>query len=232
MSRLENSVKNIFLSFGNSVISSLLGLISRTVFIYTLGTDYLGLAGLLGNVLGFLSISELGIATAIGFSLYKPLAEKDDKSVSALMSIYRKAYSVIGIIVISSGIILFRFLDFFIPVAQQPSGTTFAYFAFLTNTVVGYFLSYKTTLISSDNRSFQLVPINISINCIQTFLQIVVLLIWKNYIVYLTIQIGCSVLLMAVQNIYISRKYRNIDFHSKNGLTVAQKREIKKIFLA
>lgn len=228
MSRLENSVKNIFLSFGNSVISSLLGLISRTVFIYTLGTDYLGLAGLLGNVLGFLSISELGIATAIGFSLYKPLAEKDDKSVSALMSIYRKAYSVIGIIVLSSGIILFRFLDFFIPVAQQPSGTTFAYFAFLTNTVVGYFLSYKTTLISSDNRSFQLVPINISINCIQTFLQIVVLLIWKNYIVYLTIQIGCSVLLMAVQNIYISRKYRNIDFHSKDGLTVAQKREIKK----
>ena len=69
MSRLENSFKNIFFSFGSSILSTLLGFISRTVFIYTLGTDYLGLAGLLGNVLGFLAISELGIATAIGFSL-------------------------------------------------------------------------------------------------------------------------------------------------------------------
>lgn len=228
MSRLENSAKNIFLSFGNSFISSLLGLASRTVFIYTLGSDYLGLAGLLSNVLGFLSISELGIATAIGFSLYKPLAEKNYKSVSALMSVYRKAYSVIGVIVCISGIVLFKFLDFFVPVAQQPPGTSFAYFAFLTNTVVGYFLSYKTTLISSDNQAFRLVPINVSINCAQTLLQILVLLIWKNYVIYLAIQIGCSIALMVAQNIYISKKYAKVDFHSKDSLTIDQKREIKK----
>ena len=85
MSRLENSAKNILGSFGNNFVASLLGLISRTVFIYTLGADYLGLSGLLSNVLGFLAIGELGIATAIGFSLYKPLAEKDYKSISTLM---------------------------------------------------------------------------------------------------------------------------------------------------
>ena len=62
MSRLENSAKNIALSLGNSVLSSLLGFLSRTVFISTLGSDYLGLSGLLGNVLGFLSISELGLS--------------------------------------------------------------------------------------------------------------------------------------------------------------------------
>ena len=228
MSRLENSAKNIFLSFGNNLLSSLLGLASRTMFIYTLGADYLGLGGLLSNVLGFLSISEMGIATAIGFSLYKPLAKKDYKSVSALMSVYRKAYSVIGVIVLISGIVLFQFLDFFVPVAQQPAGTTFAYFAFLTNTVVGYFLSYKTTLISSDNQAFRLVPINVSANCIQTLLQILVLVIWKNYVIYLAIQIGCSITLMAAQNIYISKEYDRVDFHSKDGLTTTQKEEIKK----
>lgn len=109
MSRLENSAKNIVFSFGNTILVSILGFISRTVFIHILGTDYLGLAGLLGNVLGFLSISELGIATAIGFSLYKPLAEKDYKVVSSLMSLYRKAYSIIGTIVLISGILLFFF---------------------------------------------------------------------------------------------------------------------------
>ena len=228
MSRLENSAKNILGSFGNNFVASLLGLISRTVFIYTLGADYLGLSGLLSNVLGFLAIGELGIATAIGFSLYKPLAEKDYKSISTLMSVYRKAYSVIGVIVLLAGIILFQFLDFFVPVEQQPDGTTFAYFAFLINTVVGYFLSYKTTLISSDNQAFRLIPINVSINCVQTLLQIIALLIWKSYIVYLTIQIGCSIVLMAAQNLYITKKYDKVTFYSKDRLTGAQKQEIQK----
>lgn len=228
MSRLENSAKNIFWSFGNNFLSSLMGVISRTVFIYTLGADYLGLAGLLNNVLGFLSIGELGIATAIGFSLYKPLAEKDYKSVSILMSVYRKAYLLIGIIVLASGIVLFQFLDFFVPVAQQPAGTNFAYFAFLLNTVIGYLLSYKTTLISSDNQAFRLVPINVLGNCIQTIMQIAVLMIWKDYVIYLAVQIGTSIALMAARNIYISKRYDRVDFHSKDRLTITQKHEIKK----
>ena len=113
MSRLEKSAKNITFTIGSNILESLLGVVSRTVFIYTLGSEYLGLAGLLSNILGFLSITELGIATAIGFSLYKPLAENDYKSVSALMSLYRKAYCIIAGIVLLCGIGLFFFLDFF-----------------------------------------------------------------------------------------------------------------------
>lgn len=228
MSRLENSAKNILFSFGNTILVSILGFISRTVFIHILGTDYLGLAGLLGNVLGFLSISELGIATAIGFSLYKPLAEKDYKVVSSLMSLYRKAYSIIGTIVLISGILLFFFLDFFIPVDQQPAGTDFAYFAFLANTVVSYFLAYKTTLISSDNQAFRLVPINMAVNTAQTVLQILVLALTRNYVVYLSVQIVCSIILMAIQNIYITGKYSEVDFSSKDKLPSEKTAEIKR----
>lgn len=228
MSRLENSTKNLFLSLGNSVFSSLLGLISRTVFIYVLGSEYLGLAGLLGNVLGFLAISELGIATAIGFSLYKPLAEKDYKSISALMSMYRKAYAIIGCIVLISGVALFFFLDFFIAPEQQPQGTEFAYFAFLLNTVVGYFLSYKTTLISSDNQAFRLVPINVGMNIVQTIAQIVVLLLFENYVIYLAVQIICSIIIMFLQNRYITKKYDNVDFYSKEQLKPEQKKQLKR----
>lgn len=228
MSRLENSTKNFVLSLGNSVFSSILGLISRTVFIYILGSEYLGLAGLLGNVLGFLTISELGIATAIGFSLYKPLAEKDYKSVSALMTLYRKAYKIIGCIVLFSGIALYFSLDFFIPPNQQPNGTDFAYFAFLINIVVGYFLSYKTTLITSDNQAFRLVPINIVMNVVQTILQIVVLLLFKNYTLYLSVQIICSIIIMIWQNRYITSRYTGVDFYSNEQLSPNQKKQLKR----
>ncbi len=228
MSRLEKSTKNIIYSFANTIVSSLLGFISRTVFISTLGAEYLGLSGLLNNVLGFLTISELGISTIIGFSLYKPLAQKDYKTVSALMSVYRKAYLAIGIFVLVSGLGLFWFLDFFIPVDQQPPGTDFAYFAFLAHTAIGYFFSYKTTLIASDNQRFRIVPIGVAGEIVTVVTQIVVLLITKSYILYISAQIICSTASMIIQNRIITRLYKNVDFYSKEKLAPEQKKTIQK----
>ena len=98
--RIQNSIRNIVFSLSNNIVTSLLGFISRTIFIYTLGQSYLGISALLQNVFGLLSISELGISTAIGFSLYKPLAENNKKLVSTLMTIYKKAYRIIAIFIL------------------------------------------------------------------------------------------------------------------------------------
>lgn len=156
--RVENSIKNIISSLSNNIITSLLGFVSRTIFIYTLGKSYLGISALLQNVFGLLAISELGISTAIGFSLYKPLAEGDNKLISTLMTIYKKAYRVIGVTILILGIVLYRYLDFFVDPSQQPKEILYIYFMYLANIVVGYFLSYKTTLISSDQKAYKLVP--------------------------------------------------------------------------
>ena len=228
MSRLENSAKNIALAFCSNFFESALGIISRTVFIYILGSEYLGLAGLLGNILGFLSISELGIATAIGFSLYKPLAQKDYEAVSALMSLYRKAYIIISVIVSVGGIGLFFFIDFFISPEQQPPETKFAYFVFLFNTVLGYLLSYKITLINSDNQAYRLTPINMLMSLIQVVCQISLLLIYKSYVVYLIVIIVCSVTRMIWSNIYISKRYPKVNFYSKEKLDDEVKHQLKR----
>ena len=228
MSRLQQSGKNIVSYFITNTASTVLNFVSRTVFIYSLGSAYLGLSGLLSNILGFLTISELGIATAIGFSLYKPLAEKDYRSISALMSLYRRAYQVIGCIVAILGVVLFFFIDFFIPPTQQPAGTQFAYFTFLFSTVLGYFLSYKTTLIGSDNQAYRLMPINVGLSSLQTVVQIVVLLITKNYVHYLLVHTLFSVCIMVMQNRYITRLYKDVDFHSTERITKEQATTIKR----
>lgn len=228
MSRLEQGFRNVIYALGNSILSSILGFISRTVFIYKLGETYLGLSGLLNNVFGMLTISELGISTAIGFSLYKPLAEKDYDSVSALMSLYRKAYKVIGSFVLISGIAIYPFLDFFIAPEEQPFGITYAYYLFLLNIVLGYFVSYKTTLINSDNKGYEIVPISALVTCIQTVLQIGYLLMFPDYFGYLTIQIFCTAVIAILQNRYITTKYSQVDFYSKRKLEKSQKQTIKK----
>ena len=228
MSRLEKSSKTIAFNFLNTILTSVLSFVSRTVFVSTLGAEYLGLAGLLSNVLGFLSISELGIATAIGFSLYKPLAQKDYTTVSALMSMYRKAYRIIAAIVAVAGVGLYFFLDFFIPPEQQPDGTTVAYFAFLTTSVVGYLFSYKTTLINSDNRAYRIAPITAATTIIQTVFQIIALWLTADYVIYIMVQLACGVFQMVFQNRYITKQYLQVDFTSKEKLDKNIINEIKR----
>lgn len=213
---------------GSNILDSLLGIVSRTVFIHSLGSQYLGLAGLLGSVLGFLSITELGIASAIGFSLYKPLATGDTKTVSALMSLYRRAYRVIAAIVFVCGIGLFFFLDFFVPPEQQPPETGFAYFVFLANTVLGYLLSYKITLLNSDNHGYRLAPITIGMSVVQTVVQVAGLLLFKSYTVYLIVLLVCSTVRMILGNRMITKLYPDVDFRSKEKLSDTTQHEIKR----
>lgn len=226
--RIKRSLKNISFALSNNILTSILGFISRTVFIYTLGQSYLGISGLLQNIFGLLAISELGLSTAIGFSLYKPLAKNDTKLISTLMSLYKKAYRVIGLVILVIGIVLYKYLDFFVQPSQQPKEIFYIYFMYLINIVVGYFLSYKTTLISSDQNGYKLVPIQIRVNTIATILQIIYLVVFKNYLGYLFIQIATSILLNFLQNRFITKEYKHINFNSKDKLPNNEVLVIKK----
>lgn len=222
--RIDKAMKNIVFALSNNVLMSVLNFVSRTIFIYVLGSEYLGISGLMQNIFGLLAVSELGISTAIGFSLYKPLANGDKELVSSLMNLYKKAYRVISAIVLVAGIILYFYIDVFIKPSEQPKEIFYIYFLYLANIVVGYLLSYKTTLISSDQKAYKLVPIQIKVNLITIIIQIANLLILKNYLCYLTVQIVSSMLLNFIQNRYITKQYPDINFSSKKKLP---KNEIK-----
>lgn len=98
-SRSEYSIMNILTGFGGYFLNTLLGYICRIVFVQCLNADYLGINGLLTNILSMLSLAELGIGGAIGYALYKPIAEKDNEKIASLMGFYGKAYRIIGCVV-------------------------------------------------------------------------------------------------------------------------------------
>ena len=91
MSRARNTELYVAAGFGTQIVLLIAGFISRTVFIYTLGENYLGISGLFSDVLSVLSIAELGIGSAITYSLYKPIADNDSRKIKALINLYKKA---------------------------------------------------------------------------------------------------------------------------------------------
>ncbi len=197
--RKQYAAQNAMAATLGNVINSVLAFATRTIFIYSLGTVYNGINGLYTNILGMLSLAELGVGAAISFSLYKPLAEKEIKKIQAIMNFYRIAYRLIAGLIFVIGVCLIPFLKYIINGAEGVDHLILYYVVFLFDTVTSYLLIYKTTLVEADQRSYLITYINTVIKVIISIAQIIVLLIFKSFLVYLLI----GVIVQLIGNIYI-----------------------------
>ena len=143
--RINNSLKNMLFGVYGQFISAVMGFLVRTVFIYTLGVEYLGVEGLFTSILMMLSLANLGFDSAMTYSLYKPLADNDITKIQALMNLYKKAYRVIGIVVLIIGLAILPFLSFLINGTTTVENLYLIYILFLISSVSSYFFVYKQT---------------------------------------------------------------------------------------
>lgn len=200
--RVNNSLNNIIFGLSGQIISSVMGFTVRTIFIKTLGIEYLGVDGLFTNILTILSLANLGFDTAIIYSLYKPLSQNDTDQIAGLMNLYAKAYRIIGLVVLLTGLALMPFLTFLTNGKTNISNLNYIYLLFLLNSVLSYFFVYKQSIIIADQRNHIISKINSIGTIISNLTQIVFLLITRNYIIVLSTQI----LFRVLQNLYISNK--------------------------
>lgn len=200
--RIENSLKNMFFGLSGQIISIVLGFVVRTVFIYSLGIEYLGVEGLFSSILIMLSLANLGFDTAMVYSLYKPLADNDRNKTQALMNLYKKAYRIIGIIVLLIGLSISPFIPYLINGETKISNITIIYFLFLINSVSSYYFVYKQSIIIADQRSYLISKIHCVFTILTNIIQIILLVGTKNYIVVLSAQI----IVRIIENIYIANQ--------------------------
>ena len=201
-SRTEYSILNILTGVGGYIINSVMGFVCRMVFVRCLSADYLGVNGLFGNIITMLSLAELGVSTAIGYALYKPLAENDEEKLASLMVLYSKAYRTIGAIIFVLGVLLMPFLH--VIIQEQPNIKESIYLLYLINlfsTASTYFFSYRTSLLVVAQRNYIVGATNYVITIVQSILQIVFLLAFRNYVGYLLIQMAGTLTF----NIIVSR---------------------------
>ena len=189
-SRTKNVSRNAIIAIICQAINLLLQFVIRSFFIKILGAEYLGVNGLFSNVLTILSFAELGIGNAIVFSMYKPLAENNKEKIKSLIALYKKAYTIIGIIVACVGLCFIPFLDFIVKgKSNVPESTSLLYVLFLANTVVSYFFVYKKSIIIADQRNYIVLLITQITTIIKIAFQIAFLFYTHQYIVYLVFQI-------------------------------------------
>lgn len=229
MGRTEKSLKNMSTGILYRVLTTLTAFVVRTVFIKCLSNDYLSVNGLYSSILSMLSLAELGFSTAMVYSMYKPLAEKNYNKLAQIMRLYKRVYSVIGTVVFVIGLCLVPFLDVLIKNQPDISGLKFYYVLFLLNSSMSYwFFAYRNSILQADQKSHIISSYSSVFNLIKSFLQIIVLLLLHNFTVYLLTEMFCTVMQNVFIAIKVKKEYPIFDSNFKEKLPKNEKQSIFK----
>lgn len=227
MSRTKNTVRNIITGVFNKIIVIIFPFIIRTIIIKKLGTEYLGLSSLFTSILQVLNLTELGFSSAIVFSLYKPIANKDTKKICALMNFYKKVYRMIGLVILVVGLILLPFLENFIKGSYPSDINLYAlYLIYLFNTVITYYLfAYKSALLTADQRSDVINNINTIVIIAQYIIQIIILCVFKNYYAFIIV----NTIMNVINNLFVAYKTKKMypEYICKGEISKEDKKNIK-----
>lgn len=207
--RIKNSKRNMLFGVLSRICFTVLPFINRTVLIYILGVEYLGLNSLFSSVLNILNLAELGFGSAIVYSMYKPIVDNDDDKICALLSYYKKVYRIIGTGIFIIGLITLLVIDKLIK-EDVPSDINIQiiFLIQLSNVVISYFLmAYKTSLLSAFQREDLVSKISIITICMQYGIQFGVLFLFKNYYLYLIILPLCTTLNNVLKAVVTNKYY-------------------------
>lgn len=209
MGRVQSAAKNIAFGQIGNLITQILGFILRTVFIANLGDTLNGINALYTSILSVLSMAELGIGTALNYSLYKPVANRDYDKIKSYMLLYKQAYRVIGLVIAVIGLAISPFLPYLV---KQPDGVsvrdlTLYYFIFLFNTVSSYFVAYKYSLVNAEQKNYIQTNVITVTKMITVSLQIVVILTTGNFYLYLLTAAAIELLQKIFVSRYLDKRY-------------------------
>ena len=209
LERTRNAARNVVFDGAMEIVNMLFPFVIRSVMLHCLGTEYLGLNGLFKSLLSFLNLAELGVGSAMVFSMYKPIAEDDTPTICALLRLYRTIYRIIGLVVAATGLLLMPVLQNLIK-GDLPAGMNL-YVLFLMNlgnTVMTYWLfAYKSSLLQAHQRRDVISKVTLVVRVMEYTLKILILIFTHNYYLYLVVQLVCQLAVNVLTAVCASKMY-------------------------
>ena len=228
MNRTSNVIRNIKFAVAGQMLGILINLISRKSFVVFLSVEYLGLNGLFSNMLSMLALAELGVGSAIVYSLYKPIAQEDTETIKSLMRLYKNIYTYVGIFILVVGCSLTPFLHLFIKELPNIPHIRLIYIIYVINTAVSYFFTYKRSIIIANQKWHIVTTYHYSLYFCMNAAQILILWLTRNFILFLMLQLASTL----IENTLLSQKADRLYpyLRDKSILPLSQKvkKEIKK----
>ncbi|MBQ2454087.1 MAG: hypothetical protein II497_06545 [Lachnospiraceae bacterium] len=223
----RQAVKNIAFGSVHRLFSILIPFLLRTLLIRRLGLEYAGLGGLFTSIMRLLNFTELGIATAIEYCMYRPIADDDYESIREYLTLFRKLYGAIGMVILAGGVLVMPFLPLLIKDEIPRAMNIYLLYALnLAFEVSSYWVwAFKRTVLSSHQRQDILSRIDLFVLIIRTVLQAAVLIFWRNYYLYIAVSIAVRLVGNVVTRYIADREYPGLS--SETEITQRSKDEVR-----
>ena len=225
ITRTEHAIKNTIYTIVVQVVNIIIKFIVRTVFIYTLGREYLGIGGVFSNILTVLSLAEMGIGTAIVYDMYKPIAEKNETKISQLYVFYKRVYTFIGLVITFLGLLLLPFLNYILTDVPNVKYIELIYCLHLADSVSTYFFAHCRSLLSAHQLERVNSKNSLMVAVLKTLLEIVVLITTHSYVLYMLAQIivrvyGNYIIYLKVNKYfpYLNRKTKALELKDRKRI--------------
>lgn len=194
-SRVGNAGRNVVFGMLLKGYQILMPFLMRTAIMYYMGKEYLGLNSLFGSVLLVLNLAELGVGSAMVYSMYQPIVDGNRQEICALLKLYRRYYRIIGLIIAIVGSALTPIIPYLVK-KGVPSDINI-YIIYLLNllcTVMSYWLfAYKNSLLTAHQRNDVASKVMLVTNTIQYLVQFYVVIWLRDYYIYLIVSIVTQV---------------------------------------
>lgn len=208
--RSKNAGRNILFGVLHNLYNIFVPFLLRTLLIKLLGERYLGLNSLFTSILQVLNLAELGVGSAMVYSMYKPIADDDEAAICALMALYRRFYFLIGLFIAAAGLCLTPFLPHLVKMDTVPADVNvyILYLMNLASTVVSYWLyAYKNCLLTAHQRNDVVSKVNMVSSTATYILQLLVLIALRNFYLYTLAAMSVSVLSNLATALIVNRMY-------------------------
>ncbi len=217
-SRVKKTLLNAKVNTICYFVSLFIAFFTRKIFLDYLGANFVGLTSTTNSLLGFLNLAELGVGTAIGYVLYKPIFSGDREKINQIISIFGYLYRIIGFSILAFGVILSLFLPKIFSETSFPlSLIYFGFYAFLFSSLLSYFVNYRMTLLSADQRNYVVTGYFQITTSVKVIVQMILAIYLTNFYVYFCIEILFGIVNSIILNIKIRQTYPWLSSNIKKG---------------
>ena len=213
-----------------SVISLVLSFVLRTYLIKNIGIEYVGLITFLTEIFGLLTALDGGACSSLFIKIHRPIAEKDIFETRSIFRLIKIVYAIRGALVFVVGLIIFFLLPVLTSDLEIPINyIRIAFLIYLVLNSASYLFIYYEFLLEAYQLRFTTNLVTFLVTVFSTMINIVLLFIFKNFLLYLFIVVFAQIISFIICKIIAKKMHKEL-FDKKSGYRPTNQGEIKDMF--
>lgn len=226
--RKLKTIKNTMVELISYTLTMVVNLILRVVISHYIGIEYLGLNGLFLSIIEIFSLAEAGFSSVMWYFLYEPVAKDDKEKIKSIVDFAKKIYICVAGIILALSFIILPFMQYFITTTIPLSKVRFYFILYALSAICSYLLIYKSVLLGADQKNYIYKNIQLVTVVIVGIFQVIVLIIFKNFIFFILLKILSSLMINIITTSYIDKHYPYLKEKDVVKITKTERGEIVK----